>query len=72
MDKDHTRDDQVGLASVNAADVLTTGKITEGWYFYFNFNFYFPLLLPSSTSISTFHFPLPILLLFFFFKLGMI
>ena len=32
MDKDHTWDDQVGLASVNAADVLTAGKITEGWY----------------------------------------
>ena len=33
MDKDHTRDDQVGLASVNAADVLEmAGKITEGWY----------------------------------------
>ena len=32
MDKDHTSDDQVGLASVNAADVLTAGKMTEGWY----------------------------------------
>jgi len=41
MDKDTTRDDLVGLASVKAADVLTTGrlddwktgkKITEGWY----------------------------------------
>ena len=41
MDKDTTRDDLVGLASVNAADVLTDGKITEGWYFYF----YCPLLI---------------------------
>ena len=48
MDKDHTWDDQVGLASVNAADVLTTRKITEGWYFYIlstshstYFNFFF-------------------------------
>ena len=49
MDKDHTRDDQVGLASVNGADVLTTGKITEGWYFYFYF--YFPLSTPQSTCI---------------------
>ena len=30
MDKDTTRDDKIGLASVNAADVLTTGKIAEG------------------------------------------
>ena len=50
MDKDHTWDDQVGLASVNAADVLTTGKITEGWYFYFYFYFYFPLSTSHSTT----------------------
>ena len=55
MDKDTTRDDFVGLASVNAADVLTAGKITEGWYFYFALLLLLLFLLPTSTSTSTSH-----------------
>ena len=47
MDKDTTRDDLVGLASVKAADVLTNfpfnNGITEGWYILL-------LLLPTSKS----------------------
>ena len=69
MDKDHTSDDQVGLASVNAADVLTAGKITEGWYFYFALLLLLLFLLPTSTSTSTSHFPF---YFYTFFKVGMI
>ena len=65
MDKDHTRDDFVGLASVNAADVLTAGKITEGWYFYFALLLLLLFLLPTSTSHFPFYF-------YTFFKVGMI
>ena len=72
MDKDTIRDDLGGQASLNAADVLTTGKILEGWYFYFYCSLLILLFLLSTSHFYFYSTSTLFLFLFLLFFLRLV